>query len=193
MLRPILAVLVAMTAATASAELELSLTVEGSPEEIMQVLELLRGAGLGGAAPAGEDALRLEVFSSTGEATAATPPPPPVAALNEPAVSPSTTPPGAPVLLTVTVADPEHQVDTIAAWLRDTSVTLDLHDNGQDGDALAGDGIWSATLLVPQATPVGSYTVTFSAYNAKGDPILVPVEGAEPAPLTGNAGLTIGG
>lgn len=190
---PLAALACALLSASAPAELKLSLTVEGTPAELAHVLEVLRAEGLAGA-DKDEKGMWLQVFSTAGEGAATEDAPQaPVPTLVEPAASPGSTPPGAPVLLTVTVTDPEHRVDTIAAWLRDTSVTLDLHDNGQDGDAVAGDGIWSATLSVPQATPAGLYTLTFSAYDAKGDPIQVPGSEGATVPLTGTAGLAVTG
>lgn len=161
----------------ASAELRMSLTIEGSPEEIMAVLRQLQQAGLGGSAETpGHDPMRLRVFSATGEPAPETvptepPAPEPPVDLRAALVSPPSSPPGAPVLVSVRVRDLEQRVDTVAAWIPAVALTADLHDNGQGGDVTAGDGIWSATLVVPETLPDGAHEITLTAYDANGNVI----------------------
>lgn len=183
--------------AFAAAELRFSLTIEGSPEEIMAVLRQLRRSGIGGnAEEAGGDPLRLRVFSATGDAVETPAPagsaaPEPPVDLRAALVSPPGGPPGAPVLITVRVRDEEHRVDTVAAWIPAVSLTADLHDNGQGGDVTAGDGIWSATLAVPDTLPDGAHEVTLTAYDANGDVIAFTGPEGVREPVTATTQLVV--
>lgn len=46
--------------------------------------------------------------------------------------------------------------------------TVDLVDTGTSGDAVGGDGVWTAALRVPTRTPSGAYTVRVNATDAAG-------------------------
>jgi hypothetical protein len=171
------AVLGLIAAPWAAAELRLTLSIEGSPEEIMAILRQIQQSGTGAQGDAGgDDTLRLRVFSATGDPgaapeAAATPPAEPPITLHTALVSPPSSPPGAPILLTVRVRDLEQRVDTVSGWIPAASQTADLYDNGQGGDVTAGDGIWSTTLLVPETLPDGAHEIALTAYDANGDVI----------------------
>jgi hypothetical protein len=62
------------------------------------------------------------------------------------------------------------------------STALQFVDNGTNGDAVAGDGVWTARYTIPAGQPTGSYPITFSLFGAAGSvnvdaSVIVPVLG----------------
>ena len=55
----------------------------------------------------------------------------------------------------------------------DARLKFRLRDDGKDPDKKAGDGTWSLKVDVPQAAPAGHFTVDLTAFNSKGQPVLV--------------------
>lgn len=51
-----------------------------------------------------------------------------------------------------------------------TPQRLEMRDDGHEGDVVGGDGIWSATLVVPTRTPPMMHRVTFNVTDALGRP-----------------------
>jgi len=200
------------SAAVAQAELAVSVTITGDLDEILAVLEQLDTMGVG-ASPADDDPFKLQMHSilpklfdetvlleSPPEEPAPVvppelpePPPEPVLGLLEATVDPAVAKPGATVLLTVKVSDPDHRVDTVVATLGGSDgLGFDLYDNGTKGDAKAGDGIWSCAVPVPAHGSGGQYTVTVRAFDARGDLIRTPSpEGEEPMPLTTKTSFSV--
>ena len=198
-------------AGAARADVTVSITINGSLDEIIPILELLRDMGIG-TETLGDpgDPLRLNMHSvSTIEAAPGAPesafeavaPAPVVLQPSEPAPQPATalsdmqfTPmpaaPGSEVLLTVAVTDADKHVDTLVAQIpRVADENFDLYDNGTHGDQTATDNIWSATVTVPQATNPGEYTATVTAYDPHGDP--VKADETNDAPLTIQGSLVV--
>jgi hypothetical protein len=195
---------------------EVSLTIQGNADEIMAILQLLRDSGFVSAtAP---DPLRLHVHSVAGptdaqaapqegsvesgagsttaeapatEAPAAAPTPPPTPALMNVIIEPQVSKAGQPVRLMVTVQDPNHEIDTLAAEIDGTGVSVDLFDNGMNGDAVVGDGIWSGTALLPSDLRAGDYTVSFQAFDGKGNAIEVTGADGAKHPLRLEGKLTL--
>jgi hypothetical protein len=52
--------------------------------------------------------------------------------------------------------------------------TMELKDEGTQGDAKAGDGIFTVTGTPPAEAEPGLYEIEFVVYNKKGDPLNVP-------------------
>lgn len=185
------AVVIVMAAgAIAASGVEVSVTITGDLDEIIPILELLRDMGIGTdtLGDTGEP-LRLNMHSVSGiggdeAAFQAVPPAPvdleqpvpgpaPVTALSDVEFSPSPVAPGNEVLVTVAVADPEKQVDTLVAHVAKIAEdSFDLYDNGTHGDLVAADGIWSASITIPEGTTPGEYGTSVSAYNPHGEPVL---------------------
>lgn len=206
----ILAVLVAASivlGAAAGADVSVTLTISGDMDEILAILQLLRSMGYGGSAPE-EDPLRLRVHSvhSSDEKAAASsvsdetgavpapapePEPKPVIALQNPAAEPASVKAGAAVVVRTEVIDQQNAIDTLAATLGKTNVTVDLHDNGEQGDTTAADGVWSGTLTVPPETRAGAYEIAILAYDGNGDPIMTLTADQRVTNLSVKTGLTV--
>jgi hypothetical protein len=120
--------------------------------------------------------------------------PKPALSLQEAAITPAQAKAGEAVVLTVKVCDPDDTVDTLAASVGGKDV--DLNDNGANGDAVAGDGVWSAAMEVPAGATAGAYAVKITAYDAFGYPVSMPgppSEGSDKAkpPLTAEAVVNV--
>lgn len=169
LLRPTLPIALLLLAATAPA-LEVSLTVEGEPEEIQAVLEFIKTLKAGSE----DDALKININSiaSTGNGEAAATEAPvledPPLSLERPEVLPAKGAPGAPFIVTVNVRDKYDEVDTLSVKLSGTSLATDLYDDGTHGDKTPADGIWTATLTPLDVTPSGTYKVEIAAYDKNG-------------------------
>ncbi len=173
--------------------LEVSLTVEGEPEEIQAVLEFIKTLNPGGE----DDALKINVHSiaanGNGETTTAETPAledPPLS-LERPEVLPAKGAPGAPFLVTVNVRDKYDEVDTLSVRLSGTSISTDLYDDGSQGDKTPGDGVWTATLTPLDVTPSGAYTVEITAYDKNGKALTTLLPDGTVVKLVANTELTI--
>ncbi len=184
----------------AMAELKVTLTIDGDLEELLQVLQHLKQMGVGADAVQGTDAFRLHMHSThnappmsgdtesvdalrrVGAETGAVAQqaeeekPEPPTALRNLALEPESAAPGESVLVTVQVVDQNNAIDTVALTLKTTNLTADLYDNGTNGDAFAGDGIWSTKVYLPPELQEGLYVVELLAYDANGAPIMVLTE-----------------
>ena len=181
-----LSIAAVLLALSATAEVELSLTVEGTAEEIAAVLQFLQTSGLSGGG-----GVQVQVESNftrpdAPEPAAETPPPPPPPslALTNPGVTPVSVRPGTATLLSVDVIDTERKVDTITATLGDNVFAADLYDNGMRGDVAAGDGRWSVLLNVPVDLPDGPHTITIEAYDAQGARLSTPGPDGQPQAIS---------
>lgn len=165
-----------LAALPARAEVELSLTIEGTAEEIAAVLQFLQTSGLSGG---GGMQVQVEsTFQSPSPAPEAppapAPPPAPALALTNASVAPVSVRPGSATLLSVDVVDTNRAVDTVAAVVGENVFAVDLYDNGMNGDVAAGDGRWSALVNVPQTLADGAYTINIHSYDAQGAPLTIP-------------------
>jgi len=96
--------------------------------------------------------------------------------------------PGEKTLVQVKLVDPQGIVSIVVATVREfPQISFDLNDQGEYGDAVAGDGIWSYTMDVPSVAPSGEYTWDFEAYDAAVNPVKVTGESGETVPLTAEA------
>lgn len=177
------------------AEVTVSITISGTIDEIIPVLEQLRGLGVG-TAGATDDPLKLQVHSvmsseeeeevkTSAEGIA----PKPLPTILQATVEPGIAKPGDRVVVKAAIGDPERVVDTVAGTVASTRV--DLFDNGTGGDATAGDGVWSGTLTLPGNVETGANTITITAYNANGEQITLPDADGNLTPLTAEAALTV--
>ena len=178
---------------TLAPALEVSLTVEGEPEEIQAVLEFIKKLKAGG----DDDPLKINVHSiaSTGNGEAAATEIPvledPPLSLERPEVLPSKGAPGAPFIVTVNVRDKYDEVDTLSVKLSGTSLATDLYDDGTHGDKTPADGIWTATLTPLDVTPSGTYKVEITAYDKNGKSLTTLQPDGTVVKLVANTELTI--
>jgi len=177
------------------AEVELTLNVRGTADEIAAVLQLLKTAGLaggGGVQVAVESTFALPAAVDDPGTPAATPAPaPPALTLSNPLLSPTAVKAGSAALLSIDAVDPERRIDTVAAIVGDSLLTVDLYDNGMKGDVAAGDGRWSVLLNVPATLPAGSYDVVFQAYDAQGALVTLPGSDGTPQVVTAILGMAV--
>lgn len=180
-------------AGTAGAEVSVSITITGSIDELLPILEHLRGLGIGVASDAAEeDSLKLQVHSVISEEEAALPDggaPKPQLGLRDLEVEPRAVKRGNPVLATVKLSDPDHVVDTVAVSLGDA--TFDLYDDGTNGDSKAVDGVWSRLLPVAETTDTGEQSLKARAFDVHGDRILVAGADGKVVPLSAEGKVTV--
>lgn len=95
-------------------------------------------------------------------------------------------------LLTVKLKDKYGIVKRVEGVVReDPRIKIKLNDAGETGDAKAGDGIWSRQVDVPFHAAPGEFTLDITAYNSKGDPILVKTKEGDVAPLAATCKVVI--
>lgn len=180
-------------AGTAGAEVSVSITITGSIDELLPILEHLRGLGIGVASDAAEDdSLKLQVHSVISEEEAALPGGPaakPQLGLRDLEVEPRAVKRGNPVLVTVKLSDPDHVVDTVAVTLGDA--TFDLYDDGTNGDSKALDDVWSRLLSVAETTDTGEQSLRAHAFDVHGDRVLVAGGDGKAAPLSAEGKVTV--
>jgi len=93
-------------------------------------------------------------------------------------------------IISVRVIDTQGAVAEVTATVREASdIILILNDSGEDGDKVAGDGVWSLAFEVPGGAPAGEYNWDFEAFDANGDPVKVTTAGGEP--LTAEASVEV--
>jgi hypothetical protein len=195
-LLPVLSVFIA---GTAVAELRVSVTITGTIEEMLPVLQHLKDMGIGLGSEVEEDeAGRLRVHSViTGaegmEAESGVPvPTKPVLGLREPVAEPAAVKRGGTVFVSVKVGDPDRVVDTIGATLGpDQNQSADLYDNGTHGDETPRDGVWSRVIKVDEALPLGRCPIVITAYDVNGEPVVASAEGGRVTPLVINTEVTV--
>lgn len=161
-----------------AAEVTVSVTLTGSVEELLPVLEHLNTLRGGQETASGEEG-RVTIESVAGpdaqDASAdELPEAAPVPRFGSVAATGSPATPGGVVLLTVQVVDPDRQVDTVAGIVESTgNNSFDFFDNGTHGDAIARDGVWSHALSITAAWPTGVHAVRVTAFDAFGAPVRV--------------------
>ncbi|MFO7976895.1 MAG: choice-of-anchor X domain-containing protein [Candidatus Hydrogenedentota bacterium] len=170
---------------------EVTVSISGSLNEMLPVLELLRNMGFGFASPDDtEQPLRLEVHSvvrdsdllketfdvegTGGEGKTATEEPVSMDALGlyKANVEPATAAPGDRVTVSVVVGDPNGVVDTVGAEIVGVEAAhADLYDDGTHGDATPNDGTWTCTMTLPSEMVSGAHHIELVAYDDYGDPV----------------------
>lgn len=176
----------------ASGDVTVSVTISGSLDEMLPILEHLREVGFG-VHRAGNEALRLEIHSD------ASAPDSPAAELSEQPeprmtafmAEPGAVRPGGRAWLSILVLNGAGIVDTVSATFIETGQQIELYDNGENGDPVAGDGQWSAnTVIDPELAP-GRHALRIVAFNANGQPVLVKCEDGQPVELAADVTLEV--
>jgi hypothetical protein len=172
---------------------EVTVSISGSLNEMLPVLELLRNMGFGFASPEdAEQPLRLEVHSvvrdsellknalgaeaaardDDGETASEEPVSMDTLGFYQGTVEPSTATVGDRLTVSVVVGDPDGVVDTVGATILGVEgAHADLYDDGTHGDATADDGIWTCTMTLPDEMPSGAHHIELVAYDDYGDPV----------------------
>jgi hypothetical protein len=185
---------VALITVQAAAETTVSITINGPIEDMVALLQHLKDIGVGSAPGPSNGQYKVTIKSvatTTTETGQTQPPPKPLLALEDAKAEPATAKPGEAVLVTVKVSDPDHAIDTIAAAVDGAQGSIELYDNGAQGDATAADGTWTASLALPPQTTPGEHAITVSAYNAAGNPVMKSVENQAPVALTAQVKITV--
>ncbi len=159
--------IVCMTQFTTSG-LEVSLNIKGSFEEIYKVLECLKSLGFGTTTEEqmSEDPLKVHIFSSTSNKEKEVAIIPSVG-FQEITIEPSIPYPGEEIKIFAKVVNESGEIDTVSASLMGTSISVDLRDDGENGDVAGGDGIWTGILPLPEDVK-GNKIIVVSAYDPNG-------------------------
>ena len=113
-------------------------------------------------------------------------------ALTEAKVVPARLAPGEGAIICVTVVDPQGIIAVVNATVREyPEISYDLNDSGEEGDEVAGDGLWTFAVEVPGGAPPGEYNWDFEAYDADGNLVKVTTETGETITLTAEASVEI--
>ena len=98
--------------------------------------------------------------------------------------------PGDETIVSVRVIDTQGVVAEVTAAVREErTISLDLNDSGDEGDEVAGDGVWSITFDVPYEADAGQYNWDFEAFDAYGNPVKVTTERGGEEALTAEASV----
>ncbi len=108
------------------------------------------------------------------------------------AIAPSQLKSGDTAIVTVQVTqDRHHLVRRIEGIVKDhPEIKFKLHDDGEEPDAKAGDGIWSMQVDVPFQAAPGDYVLELTAYRSDDTPVPVRVSGTT-GPLTASIPIII--
>ncbi|MFA6242852.1 MAG: hypothetical protein WC655_18075 [Candidatus Hydrogenedentales bacterium] len=180
--------IIAACTGVATAELSVTVSITGNIDEVLPLLRHLQDLGIGLGAGAGAEPPKLEVHSVMSGAEPAEPAPP-VLGFQQVVIEPASAKPGDSVLITARVGDPDHLVDTVAATV--AGLTVDLFDNGTEGDATAIDGVWSRTVVVPVSVPAGDAALSISAFDVNGDAVQITAADGTKSPMTIPASVNI--
>lgn len=109
-------------------------------------------------------------------------------------IEPATLAPGATGVITVKVVDKHEVVARVEGIVKEApELKLQLKDDGNEknGDAKAGDGIWSMKVDTRPEAPEGQYTLEFKAYRSDGLPVPIRLEEGGVGELTCTVQLVV--
>lgn len=112
--------------------------------------------------------------------------------LENASISPASLMPEQSAVITVKVVDKHDIVDrVVGVVLEDPRMKFPLRDDGVAPDQEADDNVWSLQVDVPFGAPPGQFTLELTAFNSKGDAIVVRKSKNEEGPLTTSCTLVI--
>ena len=112
--------------------------------------------------------------------------------LENASIAPASLMPEQSAVITVKVVDKQKIVDrVVGVVLEDPRMKFPLRDDGVAPDQKAGDHVWSLQVDVPFGAPPGQFTLELTAFNSKGDAIVVRKSKSEEGPLTTTCTLVI--
>jgi hypothetical protein len=104
--------------------------------------------------------------------------------IEQAAIVPQELKPGDVAILTFRVRDRHAIVATVQAEIaEERSIQFPLRDDGVAPDAVAGDGVWTQQIIVPQQAPPGTYHVELTAITSEDVPVPVRNESGKVVPL----------
>ncbi|HOE66336.1 MAG TPA: hypothetical protein PLO62_07400 [Candidatus Hydrogenedentes bacterium] len=187
----------------AQAEVSVSVTLTGPIDQLLPILQYIKDLAPGAAGS--QEGLRLQLHSVSGESapsagsageTAGQEPQaagqPLALSIHPPRIEPVAVRPGESLKISTRIADPDRQVDTVGVTIPQLDgQTFDLYDNGSNGDAQAGDGIWSYAFTLPPTAAPGQYALNIVAYDKNGTPLLVKAADGRSRLLQAQAPFTV--
>lgn len=191
MIFPIIVVIIAINISTYG--LEVTLNIKGSLEEIMKVIECLKSMGVGEKIniEETEDPLKVHIFSSTSK---------PekeynmekILGFQEITIEPSLPKPGEKIKISAKVIDNVGDIDTISVNIMGIGIRADLKDDGENGDEVGGDGVWSGILTLPEDVK-NRIVLVLTAYDSNGKVIQIKNSDGTLRPIMGISEINIQG
>ncbi len=100
--------------------------------------------------------------------------------------------PGDAAIIAVEIQDRFNIVHKVEGIVKeDTAIVFRLKDDGVAPDAKADDNIWTLQVDVPFNAPAGDFGLTLTAYDDKGQPILIDDANGDATPLAASFTLAI--
>jgi len=110
--------------------------------------------------------------------------------VNEAMVRPSQLSAGDDAKILVTFKGPKAKVASVRVIVRENpDITYDLNDNGQNGDMMANDNIWTVQTKVPYDAQPGTYHLDVTARDKEG--VSIPGENSQPETQTGPVAIAV--
>ena len=164
--------------------LELTLNIKGSIEEITKVLDCLKQSGLElSTKQVDTDPFRVHIYSSS-ETVKEEEKESFSVGFTEIQVEPKNPIAGTSFKLSAKLTDTLNIVDTVSANIFGTSISSDLKDDGQNGDEVAGDGIWTGIFNLPLDV-TGNKTLILTAFDEKGKIVQLKMKDGMLKPVIG--------
>lgn len=164
--------------------IELTLSVTGTMDEIEKVLDCLKQSGLGvSKSQMDTDPFRVHIYSSNENVKEETKEDISVG-FTEIKTEPENPVAGTSLKLSAKIIDNLNIVDTVSASVFGTSISFDLKDDGQNGDEVAGDGIWTGNFDLPTDV-IGNKTFMLTAFDEKGKIIQLKTDDGTLKPVIG--------
>ncbi|MGC8739351.1 MAG: choice-of-anchor X domain-containing protein [Candidatus Hydrogenedens sp.] len=164
--------------------LELTLSVTGTIDEIAKVLDCLKQSGLGAStSPIETDPFRVHIYSSSETAKEEVKESISIG-FTEIKIAPEYPTAGTPLKLSAKITDTLNIVDTVSVNIFGTSISFDLKDDGQNGDEVAGDGLWTGNFNLPSDV-IGNKTFILTAFDARGKIIQLKMDDGTFKPILG--------
>lgn len=164
--------------------LELTLSVSGTMNEIEKVLDCLRQSGLGvSTSQMDTDPFRVHIYSSN-ETVKEESKGSIIVGFTEIKTEPENPIAGTSLKLFAKITDTLNIVDTVSVSVFGTPIASDLKDDGQNGDEVAGDGIWTGNFSLPPDV-TGNKTFILTAFDEKGKIIQLKMDDGTLKPVIG--------
>lgn len=107
-------------------------------------------------------------------------------------INPPQLQPGDAAIIAVEIQDRFNIVHKVEGVVKeDTAIIFRLKDDGVAPDAKADDNIWTLQVDVPFNAPAGDFGLTLTAYDDKGEPILIHDANGDAVPLSAAFGIAI--
>lgn len=113
-------------------------------------------------------------------------------ALEKARVDPSMLAPGDQAVIIINVIDKDSVVANVTATVVEyPDIVLNLNDNGENGDKVSGDGIWSYQIEVPGETDPGIYKFKFDAYDKNGKKLKITNDDGNIVPISAETAVEV--